>query len=223
LCRPQSGTVELFGKPVSWGNHYPQLAYIGDPSHNPYGTGVPTGISVEEIVESFRQLWDSPLKAKLINTLELDALYKNDAGELSTGQRKRLMAFLALAKDAKLVIADEATEGLDENAKPKVIDLVKEISKDQGCSLLWISHRRDEIAFLTNEVYKLSPDKEHIGELIKHDIKGFKCQVKTDSDECLNGESYQDKDGLLSIIANICLNPSISYFQITGTRNQEES
>ncbi len=133
------------------------------------------------------------------------------------------MAFLALAKDVKLLIADEATEGLDKNAKPRVLDLVREISRHQGCSLLWISHRRDEIAFLTDEVYELSPDQDHTGKLIKLPMKSFKCQVETDSNEYFNGDSHHDKDGLLAIIGNIFLNPSISYFQITGTRNQKES
>lgn len=136
------------------------------------------------------------------------------------------MAFLALAKDAKLIVADEATEGLDKNAKPIVLNLVQEISQQQDCSLLWISHRRDEIAFLTDQVYELSPDKKHIRELIRLPITGFNCQVETNSnqDRNRNRKVYRDldKDGLQSIIGNIWLDPSISYFQITGTRNQTE-
>ncbi len=234
LCRPTSGTVELFRKPVSWGNHYPQLGYMGDPSHNPGETGLPTGISVKEVIETFQKLWDKPLDSlysELIETLNLHILYERDVGKLSTGERKKLMALLALGKNTKLLIADEATEGLSTTIKPKVIELIQKISENQEFGLLWISHRRDEIAFLTNKVYELSPDEKKQGELHELPIKGFHCQVVTKGFHCqvvtnsnFHEKTYKnlDKDGLSSVIGEILLDSSVSNFTITGNRNISE-
>lgn len=167
--RNGEGKVELFGKPVSWRNHYPYLGYIGDPSHNPGELGLPTDISVGEVVNSFKELWKNSQNSscsKLIKQLRLDELYGRVLGKISTGERKKLMTFLALGKETKLLIADEPTEGLDKQAKPIVIELVKQATKNKRLGMVWISHRYDEIAMLTDEVYELSK-----GELVKQNVK----------------------------------------------------
>ena len=223
LQQPNKGNVELFGKTASWKNHYPQLGYIGDPSFSPGETGLPTGISVGEVVCSFESFWKSScqsLRSELIERLELYKLFNRDVGKLSNGERKKLMAFLALGKETKLLIADEATEGLDKNAKPIVIDLVKQAAEKGKFAILWISHRREEIALLTNKVYELSPDEERKGKLIELPIQGFDCHVEAIGSTSSNSH-YQNLnlDGLASTIGEIWLNQSLTSFKVTGTRS----
>lgn len=215
----REGKIELFSKPVSWRNHYPYLGYIGDPSHNPGELGLPTDISVGEVVNSFKELWQNSHNlscSKLIKQLRLDELYERDVGKISTGERKKLMTFLALGKETKLLIADEATEGLDKQAKPIVIDLVKQATSNKQLGLLWISHRYDEIAMLTDEVYELSK-----GKLVKLNVKGFDCEIETN---LMNGsQDYHnfDKNGLFNLLGEICLNSKISNFEIKGCRSSK--
>ena len=223
LQHPNRGDVKLFGKTVLWRNYYPQLGYIGDPSFSPGETGLPTGISVGEVVHSFESFWKSSyksLRSELIERLELYKLFSRDVSKLSNGERKKLMAFLALGKETKLLIADEATEGLDKNAKPIVIDLVKQAAKKEEFAVLWISHRRDEIALLTDKVYELSPDEERKGKLVELPIQGFDCEVEAIGSTSNSGH-YQNLnlDGLASTIGEIWLNPSLTSFKVTGTKN----
>jgi zinc transport system ATP-binding protein len=142
LIRPEYGKIELFGKPASWKNAHPNLGYIGDPSHNSGELGLPDGILVEEMVECFRvlceipspsgtnnkqssqDLWDLPpgdFFEQLIDLLKIKTFYSRDVGRLSNGERKKLMTLLAIGKQPDLLIADEATEGLDKTAKPTAL------------------------------------------------------------------------------------------------------
>ncbi len=59
--------------------------------------------------------------------------------QLSGGQRQRLMVAIALAKNPKILIADEPTTALDEKNKDIVFDLIKE-AKDKGTIIILISH-----------------------------------------------------------------------------------
>lgn len=194
LLRPESGKVKLFEKPVTSRNHYPELGYIGDPSYNQGELGLPDDISVEQMVECFRQLceipnpsgvidnqftqdiWELPLGdffEKLIELLNIKNLYPRDVGRLSNGERKKLMTLLALGKQPALLIADEATEGLDKNAKPVILDIIEGGIRAKKFALLWISHRWDEIVRLGETIYELSPSDEERGKLIPKDINNF--------------------------------------------------
>jgi len=202
LIRPEKGQVELLGKPVSWRSHHHDLGYIGDPSHNPGELGLPDGISVEEMVKCFRQLcdippvsdtrdnqsrqelWQLPLGDffnRLIELLNIRTLYSRDVGRLSNGERKKLMTLLALGKRPRLLIAYEATEGLDKNAKPIILDIIEEGISSQMFALLWISHRWDEIVRLGHTIYELSPTEAERGQLKELSVSQFGIDININS------------------------------------------
>lgn len=59
--------------------------------------------------------------------------------ELSGGMSRRVLASIAMASQAKLVIADEPTPGLDEKALQEVLDHIKLLAK-QGRGMMFITH-----------------------------------------------------------------------------------
>ncbi len=59
---------------------------------------------------------------------------------LSGGQRQRVMIAMALACDPDLLIADEPTTALDVTIQQQILDLLSEIQKDTGMSVLLITH-----------------------------------------------------------------------------------
>jgi ABC-type multidrug transport system ATPase subunit len=225
LCFPNNGTLNLFGRKILWGNNYPQLGYIGDPSYYPGELGLPTGILVKELVQIFKSLCQQEKELKDLSyreieeRLQIPSFYESDVSKLSKGQRIRLMAFLALAKKPQLLIADEATEGLDKEGKEIVLSEVQRLANCHQAGILWISHRRDEVARLTDKVYELFQGKLH-----EQDSQCFDCHIETDS---VNAEAKKyfnlSKDGAFQALEEIFTDSSIHKFQMTGLLQKREN
>ena len=81
---------------------------------------------------------------RLLQTLGLDdpALLKRSVTALSIGQQQRVAAARALMGSPKLVIADEPTSSLDEDAKQDFLRLLLEEADKAGAAVLFVSHDR---------------------------------------------------------------------------------
>jgi peptide/nickel transport system ATP-binding protein len=60
--------------------------------------------------------------------------------QLSGGQKQRLMIAMAIACNPKLLIADEPTTALDVTVQKEIIELLLEIKRTEGLSIIFISH-----------------------------------------------------------------------------------
>lgn len=70
----------------------------------------------------------------------LDGLRDRFPQELSAGQQQRVAVARALVKGPKLVLADEPTGNLDEDAETVVMDVMSRAGKEMGTSFLIASH-----------------------------------------------------------------------------------
>lgn len=60
--------------------------------------------------------------------------------QLSKGQRQRIAVIRPLVLQPKILVLDEPTMGIDPNSRPQVIDLLERYHREQGATMIIVSH-----------------------------------------------------------------------------------
>ena len=81
-----------------------------------------------------------------------DHVYASYPHELSGGMLQRVMIAMALIGKPKLIIADEPTTALDVTIQAQILELLKTLQKEEGCSVMLITHDLGVIAEMADEV-----------------------------------------------------------------------
>ena len=79
-------------------------------------------------------------------------LYKRYPHQISGGQMQRVMIAMAIACKPKLLIADEPTTALDVTVQKEILQLLKDLQKQTGMSLLFISHDLSLVSEIADKV-----------------------------------------------------------------------
>jgi ABC-type lipoprotein export system ATPase subunit len=79
--------------------------------------------------------------------LGLSALAARHPGQLSGGEQQRVAIARAMVHEPRLVLADEPTGNLDLESSSKVLDLLRELGRSTGTTLLMATHSLEAAAF----------------------------------------------------------------------------
>ncbi|MBS0537321.1 MAG: ABC transporter ATP-binding protein, partial [Proteobacteria bacterium] len=72
--------------------------------------------------------------------------------ELSGGMRQRVMIAMALASKPRLIIADEPTTSLDVTIQSQILSLLRDVRRENGMSMIFISHNLGAVAAIADDV-----------------------------------------------------------------------
>lgn len=104
------------------------------------------GKQLFNVIKKHRKLSNQETKDAVINALKEvhidnpELVAKKYPFELSGGMRQRIVIALAMAAPPNLLIADEPTTALDVTIQYEIINLIKELNKKRGTSVLLITH-----------------------------------------------------------------------------------
>lgn len=141
-----------------------------------------------------------------LRRLGLNLSSRTILGELALAQRQLVEIARALAAGARLIIMDEPTSSLTLGETQRLLDIIREL-KAQGVSVIYISHRLDEVRAIADRVVALR-DGRNAGELqldeIEHD-RLVKMMVGRDLQEFYH-HTHENKP------------PLPEWFQVRGLR-----
>ena len=88
---------------------------------------------------------------KIFENLDLDIDPREKIGHLSVSRRQMIEIAKAVSADAKVVVLDEPTSSLTETEVKHLFRIIKQLKK-QGCGIIYISHKMEEILEISEDV-----------------------------------------------------------------------
>ena len=147
LRSPQSGSLEVFGRELVGAKKdrlvktRRNIGYIFQ-SHN-----LLMSLTAKQNVQMSLELHDGlksgEIEQRAIAILESVGLAEHinyHPQSLSGGQKQRVAIARALASRPKMVLADEPTAALDSKSGRGVVELMQQLAREQGCTILIVTH-----------------------------------------------------------------------------------
>jgi len=149
-----SGSITLDGRPVpTRGRNRPLQMVFQDP-YSSLDPRMTVGESVAEAMPPGASRGGRRDEVRrLLDLVHLDpAVARAHPARLSGGQRQRVALARALAGRPRVVLADEITSALDVSIQGAVLNLVRELQRELGLSILFISHNLAVVRYVASHV-----------------------------------------------------------------------
>jgi D-methionine transport system ATP-binding protein len=95
---------------------------------------------------------DHAKSRELLKKVGLSDKEKNYPSQLSGGQKQRVAIARALALKPEILLCDEATSALDSDTSEQILQLLKELNKEIGLTIIIISHQMSVLEDICNKV-----------------------------------------------------------------------
>ncbi len=144
LTKADSGNIELFGKNLSEKNKTSLLKSIGVFIEGPSYYGNLTGAENMKIIQNLKGLTDDDI-IKSIEYVGLSGQLNKKVDKYSLGMKQRLGLAMSLAGLPPFIILDEPTNGLDPQGIKDIRNLILNLSKNKGITIMISSHILGEL------------------------------------------------------------------------------
>ena len=150
LLKKQQGIITVFGKSFER-NRVAILKKIGSLIETP---SLYAHLTAYENLNVLRKVYQCPKENihRALDIVGLSDTRTKKAGQFSLGMKQRLSIAIALLNDPSLLILDEPTNGLDPNGMIEIRELLRELNKNTGVTIVISSHLLAEIEKLVTDV-----------------------------------------------------------------------
>lgn len=158
----ENGEIELMGEDVtrtSRGGFRAARSQIQMVFQDPYSSLDPSmtvGVSIEEPLKVHTGMTAAERRARVADLLVAVGLTPDIAerypDEFSGGQRQRVAIARAIASRPQVVVCDEAVSALDVSTQNQILSLLEELKRENGLSLLFISHDLAVVRYISDRV-----------------------------------------------------------------------
>jgi zinc transport system ATP-binding protein len=166
LLKPQQGEITIFGQDISKFKDWQKIGFVSQKA-NSFNTGFPA--TVYEVVASgltkkvgMFKFINKQYRNKVIHALEsvgMDAFINKNIGELSGGQQQRVFIARALVSEPELLVLDEPTVGVDAQNVHSFYEMLQELNKKRGITLLLVTH---DIGTISDKVTHVACLNKHL-------------------------------------------------------------
>ena len=162
---PSGGSIKLVGEEILTASdrrlrqlRATTMAMIFQEPMTALNPVVPVGRQIDEVLRVHTDL-DARARRKRILAMmeqvrlpEVERIFASYPHRLSGGQRQRIMIAMALVLEPKLLIADEPTTALDVTTQKQILTLIRDLQRDHGTAVLFITHDMGVVAEIADRV-----------------------------------------------------------------------
>jgi len=159
LEKATTGEIKLFGKDFKEFKNWDKIGYVPQRVAQ-IDTNFPA--TVYEVVKmgltarrkhfSFGAKDDDKTISTAMEKMDVSGLKERLIGELSGGQRQRVMIARALASNPEILILDEPNTGVDITSQHRFYELLRELNKNEGMTILFITH---DVGVIADDITRL--------------------------------------------------------------------
>ena len=119
---------------------------------------LPVGRQIDEVLRAHTDLDARTRRKRILDMMdqvrlpEIERIFASYPHKLSGGQRQRIMIAMALVLEPKLLIADEPTTALDVTTQKQILTLIRDLQRDHGTAVLFITHDMGVVAEIADRV-----------------------------------------------------------------------
>ena len=154
---------------------------------------------------------------RMIEKFHLTGLEKKYPSQLSGGQKQRVAIARVLASDPQILLCDEATSALDPQTTKAILELIKEINRDYGITVVVITHEMSVVQEICDKVAVLERgslvETGTVEELFRNPktdearklVFSGRTQIKEMKGKRLVRVTFREKSSFEPVIANLVL------------------
>ena len=160
LLKPENGSIDLFGVPLSEFKDWHKIGYVPQKATN-FDLSFPVTVYDVVMMGRYRCLSlycrikksDLTMVRQVLEQVGMWEFRDRLIGDLSGGQQQRVFIARALAINPEIIFLDEPTTGIDQKMRDEFYSLLRKLNHEIGLTLVLISH---DIKMVTEEAMHIA-------------------------------------------------------------------